>query len=358
MIEVITSDAVIENACASFGIAPGDAGLLDESYLAAALRRLAGFLCPCSPKTVLRAMVESHLGLVSDAAAFSERVETIIETLVFAGDLLELADIALEGDATKSTWLVAAPPAFVARESGSVFILGLSADEQTPLPIEMRSRMSLRRTIRSIDPSPGEDLAAALRGLGLRELSNTAWIRCPRAVNATALVAAYDTKLAAQRSSGDIPDLSVLNWSRKTRSYRARWTGPEALTGQFVVRRPQTFGANLWGYAQLRDGVPLKLLDLPLHGERWRGCDVAWRIQMAIDSLAGRPQEYRLRAAEDGARFDFFSPIPNWARRRLTLVGEEVDTAGCLMSFLVPAREVAAKERFLSQLLYLSRAAE
>jgi hypothetical protein len=150
----------------------------------------------------------------------------------------------------------------------------------------------------------------------------------------------------------------VLDGSRNTRSYRRRWTPPGSLTGNFVVRRQQTFGSDLWGYAELREGAPQKLLDLPLHVERWRGCDAAWRIQMAIDTLAGRPQEYRLGAAADGSRFDFFSPIPSWARRRLAVIGHEVEPAACLMSFLVPTSEVAAEEAFLNELLYLSRVAE
>lgn len=358
MIEVVNPDAVIGTARASLGIPLVSPGILDEPYIAAALRRLAGFLCPCSPRTLLRSMVESHRQLVPDDAAFGERVETLIETLVAVGDLLELGDVAMEGEAVRGTWLVASPPTFVARESGSVFILGMSTDEQTPLPTEMRKRVFCRRVIRSIDPLPGEDLAAILRDLGMRKLSNAAWRRSPKVVTAADLLAGFDGKLAAQRASGEVPDLLVLDGSRKTRSYRARWTAPGSLTGNFVVRRPQTFGADLWGYAQLRDGQPLKVLDLPIQGERWRGCDAAWRIQMAIDALAGQPQEYRLSPVSGGTRFDFFSPIPNWARRRLAVVGEELDPAVCLMSFVISAREVAAEECFLNQILYLSRAAE
>src|SRR5690606_5152617 len=125
-----------------------------------------------------------------------------------------------------------------------------------------------------------------------------------------------------------------------------------------VVRRPQMFGADLWGYAELRDGAAQKLLDLPLHGERSRGCDTAWRIQMAIDALAGCPQAYRLSATDGGSRFDFFSPIPSWARRRLAVVGREVEPSGCLISFLVPTSEEAAEEAFLHELLYLARVVE
>lgn len=196
-----------------------------------------------------------------------------------------------------------------------------------------------------------------LRDLGLRELSSAAWLKCPKAVTAAHLLASYETKLSGCSPSGEVPDLQVLDGLRATRSYRRRWGPPGSLTGSFVVRRPQTFGSDLWGYAQLRDGLPLKLLDLPLHGDRWRGCDAAWRIQMAIDALALRPQEYRLRSDEHGATVDLFSPVPKWARRRLTVVGSEVDPDGCLMSFRVASAEVATEEKFLKEMLYLDRTA-
>lgn len=357
MIEVVDQGAVIGAACSSLGVELDADGVLSTNYLSAAIRRLAGFLCPCSPRTIVRRMVESHVGLVDDVAMFEERVESSIEALVAIGDLLELFDVALEGEHVRGTWLVAAPPAFVVRPSGSAFLLGLSADEQTPLPTEMRSRIVNRQGIRSIDPVPSEDLSTILGDLGLRELSAAGWLRSPKAVPPANLVASYDAKLAARQHSGEVAELLVLDGSRRTRSYRARWTTPGTLSGNYVVRRPQGFGSDLWGYAHLSRGVPVKLLDLPLHGDRWRGCDAAWRIQMAIDAIACRPQEYRVCAVEGGSTLDLFSPIPKWARRRLAIIGSEVQPVGCLMSFLVPGAEIATEEEFLNDLLFLARTA-
>lgn len=358
MIEVIDEYAVIGAAYTSLGIENSDEGILTACYLSSAVRRLAGFLCPCSPRTLVRRMVESHHGLVDDVPTFVELVEASIETLVAIGDLLELGDVALEGEQVRGTWLVAAPPAYVVRPSGAAFVLGLSADEQTPLPTEMRSRVESRRGIRSITPLPMEDLATALHDLGLRNLSESAWLKHPKSLGAQDLIALYDTKLNGLQASGQIPDMVVLNGSRSTRSYKGRWASPGSLTGNFVIRRPQTFGSDLWGYAQLVDGQPQRLLDLPLHGDRWRGCDAAWRIQMAIDAVAGRPQEYRLRESGGDAILDFFSPIPMWARKRLAVIGSEIDPAGCLLSFLIPEAEVATEEKFLREMLFVARTAE
>ena len=355
MIEVVGAEAVVTAAATSLGLPVERAAVLDDTYLAASIRRLAGFLCPCSPATLVRLVVDSHRALAPDAPKFAERVGDSVEALTAIGDLLELSEVSATGEAVKGTWLFAAPPSFVARASGSVFVLGLSADEPTPLPTEMRARIVSRGATRSIRPLAGENLAATLRDLGMRELSAAAWRRSPKVETARKLVSGYGDRLSAVRSSGDIPDLSVLDGARRTRSYRARWSPPGTLTGDYVVRRPQAYGADLWGYARIEEGVPRKLIDFPVAGGRWRGCDVAWRAQMAIDALAGRPQEYRLVRGEESARLDFFSPIPDWARRRLAAVGEEVGPEQCLVSFMVGEAEVGVEEGFLRELLFLSR---
>lgn len=357
MIKVISPDEVLGTARASLGLAETSHATLDEGYLASALRRLAGFLCPCSPKTLLRSMVDSHRGLMGDETAFSEQAEDVIEKLVAIGDLLELRDVTLEGDAVKGTWLVAAPPSFVARPNGGAFILGLAADEQTPLPTELRARISYTRAIRFIPPDGSGDILGSLRELGVRELSEASWLKTPKKLSAIDLLSTFNSRLSAQTPSGEVPDLQVLDGSLPTRSYRRRWGSSGSISGRYVVRRPQAFGADLWGYAELRDGEVLKLLDLPLPGDRWRGCDSAWRLQLAIDALADRPQQYRVIEGER-LRLDLFAPIPLWARRRLSIVGEEVDPAGCLMSFEMAANDAAAEERFLQEQVYLVRSSD
>lgn len=357
MIHVVSAADVFEAARGALGLTDRN-GDPDDSYLAFSLRRLAGFLCPCSPRTLVRSMLESHRGLVADQSDFAEKVEQVIEALVAVGDLLELGDVALEGEQVRGTWLVAAPPTFVIRESGTAILLGLASDEQTPLPTEMRSRVITDRALRFIKPHPGEDLGQTLREFGLRELSSATWMKVPRHASASELVASYRNRLSACTRAGEVSDLLVLDGLRPTRRYRARWTTPNSLSGEFVVRRPQMYGADLWGFATLLDGRPQRILDLPLQGDRWRGCDAAWRIQMAMDALSGRPQSYRLVETSNACRFDFFSPVPAWARRRLATIGEEVDGEGCLMSFRVNTAEAEAEERFLGEILYLSRLKE
>lgn len=354
MIAVATGADVICSARGSLGL--GATGGLDDVYVSASLRRLAGFLCPCSPRTLVRSMAEAHRGLHPDDPEFPDRVEEVVEALVAVGDLLELSDVATLDETVKSTWVFAAPPAFVPRPSGSALILGLSADEPTPLPADLRSRVKYKGVARWLEAAPGEDLKATLRGLGLNEVAPDRWSRPPRAQPAALVIAEMDTKLAAQGACGEIADLRILDHSRNVRRYRDRWTMDGAQNGRFVVRRPQAYGADLWGYAELSGGRPVRLIDFPLPGSRWRGCDIAWRLQMAIDAQAGSAQTYVVQENGDTARVEFFVPIPDWAQRRLALVGEEMESSSSLLAYIVSGQELAAEEEFLQGHLFLARA--
>jgi hypothetical protein len=78
---------------------------------------------------------------------------------------------------------------------------------------------------------------------------------------------------------------------------------------------------------------------------------------MAIDTLAGKAQAYAREAVEGGARLDFFSPIPDWARRRLSTIGEQVAPSASLLSFIVSQAELETEENFLLDYLFLNRSA-
>ncbi|WP_156932500.1 hypothetical protein [Mesorhizobium sp. LNJC391B00] len=331
-------------------------GEIDDIYIAASLRRLAGFMCPCSPKTLIGSMVDSHRFIKQIDNGLLDRIESVLESLVAIGDLLELSDVTTLDETVKSTWVFTAPPSFVPHPAGSAFLLGVSADEATPLPVELRIRIKYRGVARSIDPTPLEALETTLRGMGLRELSMESWLRHPKVQSETTVLRDLDAKLSAQGPCGEIVDLRILDHTRNARRYRDRWGAPISQSGRFIVRRAQAYGADLWGYAELREGKPAKLIDFPPPGLRWRGCDMAWRVQMAIDSLAGNAQRFSVEVSKEVARIDFFSPIPDWARRRLSTIGEQAEPRACLLSFLLPEKDLNSEEQFLRDHLFLDRA--
>src|ERR1017187_676284 len=106
----------------------------DDAMLAALLRRAAGILCPCSPSTLVGSVFEGLQHLLENEDSIEKQLVVLAERLIVCGDLLELNQATTDDPAVKGTWVFAAPPSFVERSDGSVFLLGIVPDEVTPLP--------------------------------------------------------------------------------------------------------------------------------------------------------------------------------------------------------------------------------
>jgi hypothetical protein len=350
---VNTRDEVLAGCRRMLGLSSQDA-TIDRAFLAALLRHTAGIFCPCSAATLRAAALESMQHLSEDEGLAS-KVDDAIEGLVVGGDLLELSQVTTDDPSAKGTWLFAAPPTFVMRPSGSIFLTGIVADRDTYLPSELMSRIRYDGYTRAIMPAPAEGLSEQLIALGLQKLSEENWLKLPKFQKAEELRDAIAGKLRMQQRSGDIPDLQIIDPSRPVTYYRGRWIKPKRQSGVFVARRPQQYGAPIWCVVDLEDGEPRKLLDFPTPRSRWRGCDEAWRLQMAIDRANGTPQVYRVRGAGEYAYVDFFSPLPLWAERHLMLVGRHEAPEKCLFSYRLRSGELAAEEEYLQKHLWLAR---
>ena len=335
---------------------PNALDLSSTEAIAGALRRAAGLFCPCSARTLIRAVVKPLEGLVPDSNKLTESVENTLDRLVSYGDLLEHRDFSeQDGRPTESgSLLYAAPPSFVARRSGSAILLGITPEQNSPLPDEIAARIEYLNHMRRI---PGEavfDLHTWLKRLGLIELSYESWTRAPSSDSPGRLLDQLNALLAKAPSSGEIPGLSVLDPSKPVRYYRGRWVEPNSRTGRFVARRPQAYGAALWCYIELSDGEPVKFVDLPVISSRARGCDEAWRIQMAIDMLRDSPQRFGVRrGAGTDCILDFYSPVPMWAQRRWDSIGRPVASSNSLFSYCFDQSEVAEEIEFARKMLWV-----
>lgn len=335
------------------GLDPEAFDLTTPEGLAGALRRAASYLCPCSAATLVRAVVRPLRGLVPDLDKAKELAEATLEAMTSHGDVLELPDVQ-EGEPSARVLLYAAPASFVVRQSGLVVLLGVAADQLSPLPPELEQRIQYRGHVRKLSPSSGnEDLRGELGELGLLELTSDAWLKGPRLEDASQLVTAMDRVLDGVAPSRDIPGLLLLDPTKPVRYYRGRWTEPKAQTGRFVARRQQAYGADLWCYVQLTNGRPERMMDLPQRGSRWRGCDEAWHLQMAIDAQRGSPQHFRVTPSGDAAVLELFSPAPAWARRRWDAIGEPVLSTGSLFAYRIPKAEIDEERRFAREALWL-----
>lgn len=352
MIATLSAREVLDLSRRAFGLPTALESPVDDAFLAESIRRAAGMLCPCSPATLVAAVVESLQGL-TDGARLRERVQAITDDLVVWGDLLEQDQASIDDPNVKGTWVVAAPPSFVERPGGSVVLLGLAPDDAIPLPDPLRSQVRHEGLARTLAVSAA-DLPTVLRGLGLIQLSSEAWLRAPKPEPASGLRDRVIARLSAQPPSGDIPDLSIIDSTRAAHDYAGRWRNPTNQSGAHVARRPQAHGAPLWGVVALKQGRPEQFLDLPLPGRRWRGCDAAWHLQMALDHLRGAPQTYRLRHTAIGPCLDFWSPLPLWAERRLAILGRPAPRDRCLFSYCLPESELATERAFLQDRLWLA----
>ena len=326
---------------------------IDDVLLAALLRRSAGIHCPCSRITLRTSLLESLKHLSQDE--LSERIDTIIEGLIVGGDLLELNDVATDDPEVKGTWVFAAPPSFVVRPSGSIFLLGIVPDQDAFLPQSLTSCINYEGFTRTIVQEPDEDLVDELRAQGMQQLSESVWLKCPGEEPPSDMLGRFERQLGLQRPSGAVQDLQILDQTKLVTYYRGRWTTPQSQTGTFVSRRPQEFGAPIWCFAELEAGSVVRILDLPLRKTRWRGCDVAWHLQMAIDSCRHTPQRYQRQDVGNEVRLDFFSPLPQWSQRRLMILGRPSRPEQSLMSYWLPTDEAESEERFLQERLWLSR---
>jgi hypothetical protein len=353
-IKVVSATDILKTSSKMLGVPePSESGL-EDVMLAALLRRTAGILCPCSRATLTSAALESLQFLVADEAPLRERITDGIESLISVGDLLELNQVTVDDPATKRTWIFCAPPSFVVRPGGTIFILGIVSDEPTPLPISLHLRVAHDGFTRVLTPFPDENLRTVLRDLGLRELSITVWLKSPKPESATGFRDEMLRRLVEQPPSGAIADLLILDSKRDVRNYKRRWVTPTDQTGYYLARRPQAYGSRMWGLASVKDGAVATFLDFPLRGARWRACDVAWHLKMAIDSARSTPQLYRRRPTSGGVFLDFFSPLPLWAWRRLAVLGRETPRENCLFSYWIPECELAVEEAFLQERLWLT----
>lgn len=314
-----------------------------------ALRRALFALAPASRADIVRYVAEplSPLGIDRDT------VESALDDLVVYGDALEMHKGPDDPWDAPATVLRPAPPSFVEREDGTLVILGVAGDQPTALPPDLDQRVTTHGPARILHASKAEHLPDHLRILVFTQLSEQAWLRVPAIGTASAHRWHWtDTLANVPASQGAVDDLEILDWGKPIRYYRGRWRAPTVTTsGMFVARRPQLYGARLWCFAAIKNGVCRQVLDFYEDQDRQRPCDIAWRLQAAIDADLGHPQPVRVRQVEKACMLDFFGPLPAFAERRLLLAGTKLPGTGCLFSFAIDpshaAAEIAALERSL-----------
>ncbi|RST52633.1 hypothetical protein [Variovorax sp. MHTC-1] len=322
-----------------------------ESTVAAVIRRLSGFMCPC-PKTALASAAVRSLRLDPETTAeIADQVDGSIEDLMIAGDLIELSKVVAVGAEDHLTWLFCAPPSFVKRADGRIYVFGVGPDDAVFLPGEILAQVHHLGATRYIDAPNAASLADVLPGLGLRQINEAAWLIPHQAEAPEKFLARMTKRLQQAGIKGHLPEISILRHATDVMStYRQRWAKPQDETGIFVGRHPRPYGAPLWYLCEFQAGEVQRSLLLPLPDQAARACDVAWQTQLAIDAVRGYPALMRSRADPDGegVYLNVQFPLPMAARRRLVLLGGRRgrgDPSG--FSFWLPTSQLAQEVSFL-----------
>lgn len=331
-----------------------DAELIDltsREGLAASLRRAASFMCPTSPSRLLNTVLDAVLPLAPKGTVARDELADLLDQLIAAGDLLEFSR-----EERSIRLLYLGPPSYVECEPGRYLLLGVRPFGIPLIDAELSSRIECEGHTRNIriDAATADE---RLVNAGLHGIEPNRWIASPRTESPASLFGRTRERLDAARDSGDIEDLRVLDSTTPVQYYRGRWRSPKpGDSGDFVARRPQAYGADLWCTVRLVDGAPTKLVEFPVEDPVLPGRDEAWRMQMANDSIRGVPQRYRCEpaASGDATVVKFFSPIPGFAERYLQLVGLALtEVPGALFAFRVPNGAMPGLERLLTDMLWM-----
>ncbi|GHF28846.1 hypothetical protein GCM10010359_34150 [Streptomyces morookaense] len=327
--------------------------LISPEAICSSLRRAASFLCPATQRELVDAVIETLSPLDESSLITRSQLAAQLDLLVAIGDLIELPS-QRNGGGRK---LYLAPPSYVTKASGRYLLLGVRPNGVPLLDESVGADVCHDGHARSIELDT-ETGPAQLQAAGLHEINLEDWRRQPNTDRAATIVAAMRQRLDGAAQSGPVSDLRILDPEATVLYYRGRWRPPaDGESGDYIARRPQAYGADLWCLVRVESGTPRALIDLPTDDPAVPACDEAWRLQAAIDALRGRPQLVRIRAAggAPGSRtLDLFGPVPGWAQRYLELLGHPVPRArDALISYRVPLWAIGELTEFFMDMLWM-----
>ena len=276
-----TADTASYLAVETLGLDPDAVGLTSTEGVAVSLRRAASFMCPTSPGRLVDAVLGALRPLDGDDLRRDEVVE-LHDLLVSSGDLLELRHES--GRSTRLLFL--APPSFIERVPGTYLLMGVRPFGAPLISDELAGAIEYEGHTRLLTLEPA-DYEKELRARGLQQVPKKRWIASPSVEAPADLIKQHRSRLNVAADAGELEGLQLLDPATKVRYYRGRWRTPAATdTGDFLARRPQAYGADLWCLVRCEAGVPMRILEFPVADPVVPGRDEAWRYQAAIDALS------------------------------------------------------------------------
>ncbi len=330
------------NTSAQSGDFVGD----DEGDLRLGMLRLAATrLCPIPRAVLVAATLTALRGLEPSERWSPSDVDGDVDALVASGDLL--SGVELAGDKPRSM-IYLAPPMFVRRSSGAVYVMGGFPEASSPF----RGITLSRGPFRELAPAPTDQ---ELADEGFTAFPIDAWMESPSAMSEAQLVQVLDDALDRSGNSGGLLELELLDPEANPAFYRGRWVPARRASGRFIARRKRKWGGRAWGYAEVVNGQGVKFRTFPVVDTRFRGCDEAWWAIFAKDASRGTRQPVEIHRLGDITRLAVRTPLPMWAERRLLAVGAVAETrpSGALVAYDLRAVDADEEVAFLVDHLWM-----
>lgn len=317
----------------------------DQGLRLATVRLAASRLSPITPQGLVAATSLILRGLLPGGLTSAAEIDADIDSLILSGDIISAKGVT---GGSSQTMLFLAPPLFVRRKSGSVFVMGAVPEAASPFASITRALGALRELV---PPPSDQDLIDA----GFLPFPIGAWIEAPVARLHGDLLKQLDDDLARLPRAGDVEELEIVDPNQPHTYYRGRWTTGKGASGNFVARRRRKWGGRAWGYAELSGGVAVKFRTFPAIDARFRACDEAWWTICAADAAAGKAQTVVVRRSGSLAQFVVNTPLPMWIERRLLSVGTLTETPprGALLAYDVRAADADEELAFLQTHLWM-----
>jgi hypothetical protein len=348
----LTAEDVTRIAGETLGLDAESVDLASVEGVAASLRRAASFMCPTSPARLVDAVLDAVQPLYQSVLTRDE-VTGILDRLIASGDLLELRHDG--GRPVRLLYL--APPSYIERSPGIYLLMGVRPFGAPLIEDHLAAGIQHEGPTRILKLDVA-DSYKELRERGLQAVPKERWVSSPRREAPADLVGRYRARLNVAGAAGQLDDIALLDPASKVTYYLGRWRAPSGSdSGDFVVRRPQAYGADLWCLVRFEAGRARRLIEFPVDSPVVPGRDEAWRYQAALDALDGTPQRFRVtRTARRDATLEFFLPVPGFVERYLQLVGLPMTKSrGALVAYRVPDAGVAQVAAFLADMLWMSQ---
>lgn len=338
-------------SCLGFNVDSAD--LLTPEVLAALIRKTASFECPCPP-AVLAKSASRLLEPICPGDTLKDTVRGTINSVTSYGDLVETHE---SSDTASNFLLYLAAPSFLPVSDTLFLLFGVTPDGEDITPPDLRQRVEPVMYSRRLAVQEPKECRDTLLQAGFECLKLDSWLRCPPRRPPSELIALYDDALSKSGPPGVPEDVILIEPNQPVNYYRGRWTKLKGQTGRFIARRSQTYGAQLWCYLEVSNGLVTRLLDFPLFETHWRAFDEAWHLLQAMDAASGHPQGFRVRkASQKGmSAMDLFSPAPTWATRRWDAVGLRTMPNSSLMTYIFPEAQIDAECGFAAERMWLKR---